>query len=221
MRYWPSRRKGCTPRLARRSKREVPRPSAPASAHSRAGGSCRWSPSRAALPPARRRSSGKRVSGSVTCPASSTRRFANFRPCMAGCSTALHVAHTTSAPCTISLSTPQSPGSPAGRPAALALPRRLCTRRSARDGSSLPTRTTLSPASAQPLSKLSTATLLSAVASTGPPPEASQSLTSSTAVLVFPTPGGPWTKVSRLLVAALSTWSCGVLAADSTSGAGW
>ena len=69
---------------------------------------------------------------------------------------------------------------------------RLYSSKSIRVASGRPTRTTFSWALPQPSTRLSTATLLSAVHSTGRAPPETQARTSKSAVVVLPVPGHAW-----------------------------
>mmetsp|Transcript_42634 Transcript_42634/g.99984 ORF Transcript_42634/g.99984 Transcript_42634/m.99984 type:complete len:261 (-) Transcript_42634:1243-2025(-) len=75
--------------------------------------------------------------------------------------------------------------------------------------SGLPSLTTLSPAAAHPSTRLSTAMLESEVASTGRPRHIRlQRLRIRMATAVFPVPGGPWIRVSRLAAAPHTAMRC-------------
>mmetsp|Transcript_2929 Transcript_2929/g.8757 ORF Transcript_2929/g.8757 Transcript_2929/m.8757 type:complete len:349 (+) Transcript_2929:1352-2398(+) len=74
--------------------------------------------------------------------------------------------------------------------------------------SGLPMRTTLRPLLCAPSAMLSTATLLSEVASSGPRPSSrAKSASSRTLTCVLPVPGGPWTSIMGRASARLTAWS--------------
>mmetsp|Transcript_60365 Transcript_60365/g.152842 ORF Transcript_60365/g.152842 Transcript_60365/m.152842 type:complete len:411 (+) Transcript_60365:634-1866(+) len=205
---------GCTPLVVSLSNKDVLKPSLLASMHTTVGGSWQWSPTRTADPLPLRCKRGIKFANSVACAASSTITFANAMSESTGWSTLLHVQQTTSAFVKMCFSPSQCLVCPEFIPIDLAFSTRLCFSKSSLVTSGRPTRTTFSPARAQPSTKLSTATLLSAETNTGVRPSAVHNRTNSTAVWVLPVPGGPWINVIRRVAAALSASACDSLAKD-------
>eukprot|EP00659_Diplonema_papillatum_P010227 gene10226-biopygen10231 len=76
-------------------------------------------------------------------------------------------------------------------------------------------RATDKPAAERPVIKLSTAVLLSDVASTGPMLFPSHDFTSATEVYVFPVPGGPWMSEMRCVSAWATASLCDALSSST------
>mmetsp|Transcript_30270 Transcript_30270/g.77146 ORF Transcript_30270/g.77146 Transcript_30270/m.77146 type:complete len:328 (-) Transcript_30270:352-1335(-) len=168
------------------------------------GPSWHWSPSRTTCCAPRQRATS--VEASVACVASSTSTAPKVCPLSDSEPTPMQVAHTTCAPlisrrrasaasCLLENSFSRASG-------------QYCSS-SGRTESGRPRRTTRTPASARPASRLSTAMFESDVASTWPPPrQCTHVVRIASATAVLPVPGGPCTSVSACETAASAAASC-------------
>mmetsp|Transcript_82876 Transcript_82876/g.208822 ORF Transcript_82876/g.208822 Transcript_82876/m.208822 type:complete len:252 (-) Transcript_82876:931-1686(-) len=190
IRYCVSKSTGRTPCVTKRVNSDSPRSSVSATSESTVGGNWHWSPIRMACwqPLAK----GTSAADSAACVHSSIRTVPKRILSKVVPEAPIQVAHTTSA----FFKSFQRPSKAYCFTSSLML-------------SGLPTRTTCKPRLPMPLTKLSTAVLLSAVTSIGSStrPYCTKADTICTAVVVLPVPGGPWIRVMRRVQAKVSASS--------------